>query len=62
MKTANERQRVSHASGAGSGSPRASVLGGPGGEAPWVNEEYAREKPMRIKFNVEYDGVPPKAE
>ena len=21
-------------------------------------EEYAREKPMRIKFNVEYDGVP----
>jgi citrate synthase len=24
-----------------------------------VAEEYAREKPMRIKFNVEYDGPPP---
>ena len=27
-----------------------------------VAEEYAREKPMRIKFHVEYDGVPPEAE
>jgi citrate synthase len=25
-----------------------------------VLEEYAREKPMRIKFPVEYDGVPPR--
>jgi citrate synthase len=24
-----------------------------------VAEEYAREKPMRIKFKVEYDGPPP---
>jgi len=62
MKTANERQRVSHARGAGSGSPRASVLGGPGGEAPWINEEYAREKPMRIKFDVDYDGAPLQSE
>jgi citrate synthase len=27
-----------------------------------VAEEYAREKPMRIKIPVEYDGVPPVAE
>jgi len=27
-----------------------------------VAEEYAREKPMRIKFDVVYDGIPPKAE
>jgi citrate synthase len=26
-----------------------------------VAEEYAREKPMRIKFAVEYDGVPPRS-
>jgi citrate synthase len=25
-----------------------------------VLEEYSREKPMRIKFDVEYDGVPPR--
>ena len=25
-----------------------------------VLEEYTREKPMRIKFDVEYDGVPPR--
>ena len=24
-----------------------------------VLEEHTREKPMRIKFPVEYDGVPP---
>jgi hypothetical protein len=24
-----------------------------------VAEEYMREKPMRIKFKVEYDGPPP---
>jgi citrate synthase len=27
-----------------------------------VAEEYAREKPMRIRFNVEYDGPPPVSE
>ena len=27
-----------------------------------VAEEYAREKPMRIKFDVDYDGVPPEPE
>jgi uncharacterized membrane protein YphA (DoxX/SURF4 family) len=34
IPSASERQRASHASGAGSGSPRASVQGGPAGRSP----------------------------
>jgi citrate synthase len=35
------------------------IIGRVAGLTAEVAEEYAREKPMRIKFNVEYDGVPP---
>ena len=38
------------------------IVGRVAGLTAEVAEEYAREKPMRIKFNVEYDGAPPKAE
>jgi hypothetical protein len=33
---ANERQRVSHANGAGRGVPASERVGGPGGEAPRI--------------------------
>jgi citrate synthase len=35
------------------------IIGRVAGIAAEVAEEYAREKPMRIKFEVEYDGIPP---
>ncbi len=38
------------------------IIGRVAGLTAEVAEEYAREKPMRIKFDVEYDGVPPKHE
>jgi len=38
------------------------IVGRVAGLTAEVAEEYAREKPMRIKFNVEYDGPPPKSE
>jgi citrate synthase len=38
------------------------IVGRVAGLTAEVAEEYAREKPMRIKFKVEYDGPPPKAE
>src|SRR4051794_6855509 len=38
------------------------VIGRVAGITAEVAEEYAREKPMRIKFDVEYDGVPPTSE
>jgi hypothetical protein len=64
MNERSERaQRVSHANGARRRSgARERVSGSPRGEAPRMNEEYAREKPMRIKFQVEYDGPPPVSE
>jgi citrate synthase len=37
------------------------IIGRVAGVSAEVLEEYAREKPMRIKFDVEYDGVPPGA-
>jgi len=36
------------------------MIGRMAGLTAEVAEEYAREKPMRIKFDVEYDGVPPR--
>ena len=36
------------------------IVGRVAGLSAEVLEEYAREKPMRIKFDVEYDGVPPR--
>jgi citrate synthase len=38
------------------------IIGRVAGLTAEVAEEYAREKPMRIKFTVEYDGPPPIAE
>ena len=38
------------------------IVGRVAGLTAEVAEEYAREKPMRIKFDVHYDGVPPKSE
>ena len=38
------------------------IVGRVAGLTAEVAEEYAREKPMRIKFQVDYDGPPPKAE
>ena len=38
------------------------IVGRVAGLTAEVAEEYAREKPMRIKIPVEYDGVPPKSE
>jgi len=35
------------------------IIGRVAGLTAEVAEEYAREKPMRIKFQVEYDGPPP---
>jgi citrate synthase len=35
------------------------IVGRVAGLTAEVAEEYAREKPMRIKFNVDYDGPPP---
>ena len=34
------------------------IIGRVAGLTAEVAEEYAREKPMRIKFDVEYDGAP----
>jgi len=34
------------------------IVGRVAGQTAEVAEEYVREKPMRIKFNVEYDGPP----
>jgi citrate synthase len=38
------------------------IVGRVAGIAAEVAEEYAREKPMRVKFDVDYDGPPPIAE
>jgi citrate synthase len=38
------------------------IVGRVAGLTAEVAEEYLREKPMRIKFKVEYDGVPPRSE
>jgi citrate synthase len=38
------------------------IIGRVAGLTAEVAEEYAREKPMRIKVQVEYDGPPPKSE
>jgi citrate synthase len=38
------------------------IIGRVAGLTAEIAEEYAREKPMRIKFDVVYDGVPPKQE
>jgi citrate synthase len=38
------------------------IIGRVAGLTAEVAEEYAREKPMRIKFDVEYDGEPPRGE
>jgi citrate synthase len=35
------------------------IIGRVAGLTAEVAEEYVREKPMRIRFDVEYDGVPP---
>ena len=35
------------------------IVGRVAGLTAEVAEEYAREKPMRIKFDVTYDGPPP---
>jgi len=35
------------------------IVGRVAGIAAEVAEEYAREKPMRIRIPLEYDGVPP---
>ncbi|MBI3400760.1 MAG: citryl-CoA lyase [Acidobacteria bacterium] len=37
------------------------IVGRVAGLSAEVLEEYTREKPMRIKFPVEYDGVPPRS-
>lgn len=36
------------------------IVGRVAGLTAEVAEEYAREKPMRIRFDVQYDGVPPR--
>ena len=38
------------------------IIGRVAGLTAEVAEEYERERPMRIKFAVEYDGVPPRSE
>ena len=38
------------------------IIGRVAGLTAEVAEEYAREKPMRIKIPVTYDGPPPKSE
>jgi citrate synthase len=38
------------------------IIGRVAGLTAEVAEEYLRERPMRIKFDVKYDGVPPKPE
>jgi hypothetical protein len=38
------------------------IIGRVAGITAEVAEEYEREKPMRIKFDVEYDGPPPISE
>jgi len=38
------------------------IVGRVAGLTAEVAEEYEREKPMRIKFDVHYDGVPPRTE
>jgi citrate synthase len=38
------------------------IIGRVAGLTAEVAEEYLRERPMRIKFDVEYDGVPPAPE
>jgi len=38
------------------------IIGRVAGLTAEVAEEYLREKPMRIKFDVQYDGVPPRRE
>jgi citrate synthase len=38
------------------------IIGRVAGLTAEVAEEYEREKPMRIKFDVEYDGPPPRSE
>jgi citrate synthase len=38
------------------------IIGRVAGLTAEVAEEHQREKPMRIKFDVEYDGVPPEPE
>jgi len=38
------------------------IVGRVAGLTAEVAEEYAREKPMRIRIPVEYDGVPPRSE
>jgi citrate synthase len=38
------------------------IVGRVAGLTAEVAEEYAREKPMRIKFKVDYDGAPPQSE
>ena len=38
------------------------IIGRVAGLTAEVAEEYARERPMRIKFAVEYDGAPPQSE
>ena len=38
------------------------IIGRVAGLTAEIAEEYAREKPMRIKFDVEYDGAPPRSE
>ena len=38
------------------------IIGRVAGITAEVAEEYSRERPMRIKFDVEYDGVPPQSE
>ena len=38
------------------------IIGRVAGLTAEVAEEYLRERPMRIKFDVEYDGVPPEPE
>ena len=38
------------------------IIGRVAGLTAEVAEEYLRERPMRITFDVQYDGVPPQAE
>lgn len=38
------------------------IIGRVAGITAEVAEEYARERPMRIKFDVDYDGPPPRTE
>lgn len=38
------------------------IIGRVAGLTAEIAEEYLRERPMRIKFDVQYDGTPPRAE